>query len=301
VIPAYNGARFLAQAIESALAQTYSAVEVIVVDDGSSDETARIAQSYPVRYIGQKNSGVSAARNHGIRQSSGKYVLFLDHDDRLLPAAAEIGVSLLEQHPECVMSVGEHRFIGINGEPLGRSAKHAADRDHYLMLLEHNFVETPCSALHRRSSFSAVGFFDESVRGAEDHELYLRMARHGAIIAHEAEVSEYRLHEGSNSHDFGNMLSVSHRVLQMELPYVKNDRVKLQSHDRGLRFLARRLGRQLTRQLIKEKDLLKPENRRKLMLLRSHYLPGFAAAVLSRLLPANLLHHLLSARPGSRA
>jgi glycosyltransferase involved in cell wall biosynthesis len=298
VIPVYNGARFVAEAIESALAQTYPAIEVIVVDDGSSDGTAQVVQSFPVRYISQKNSGVSAARNHGIRQSRGKYVLFLDHDDRLLPAAAEIGVGLLEQHPECAMAVGEHRYIDTNGDQLGHSAKRAVGRDHYLMLLQHNFVETPCSALHRRSSFSTAGFFDESVGGAEDHELYLRTARHSAIVAHEAEISEYRIHENNTSRDAGNMLSVSHRVMQMEAPYVKDDRAKQQSHLLGVRFVGRRFGRQLTRQLIGEKHLLKPENRQKLKLLRSHYPAGFAAAVLSRLLPASLVNFLLSLRPG---
>jgi len=295
IIPCYNAERYIAETLDSVFAQTYPAIEVLVVDDGSSDNTVRIAKSYNVRLIQQKNRKVSAARNNGIRQSRGKYVLFLDHDDRLLPGAVEVGVRVLEQHPECVMAVGEHRYIGSNGEPLGRSGKNVAGRDPYLELLEHNFVETPCSALHRRSSLFTAGMFDESIFGAEDHELYLRLARCGSIIAHDEEVAEYRQHESNSSRDASMMLEVSNRVMQMQLPYVQDDQEKLEHHQKGVRFVARRFGRQLTRQLIEEKRALKPENRERLELLRNHYTPGFAAAVLSRLLPDSVLDRLLGA------
>jgi hypothetical protein len=178
---------------------------------------------------------------------------------------------------------------------LGRSAKEVGERDPYLVLLEHNFVETPCSALHRRSSLFTAGMFDESLFGAEDHELYLRLARSGSIIAHDQEVSEYRQHETNSSRDASMMLEVSHRVMQMQLPYVQDDQEKLEYHQKGLRFVARRFGRQLTRQLIEEKRALKPENRERLELLRNHYTPGFAAAVLSRLLPSSVVDRLLGA------
>src|SRR5271169_5477752 len=80
VIPCYNSARYLAETIQSILAQTYPQVEIIVVDDGSTDATPKIAQSYPVQYVHQTNRGISAARNTGVVHSRGKYVQFLDHD-----------------------------------------------------------------------------------------------------------------------------------------------------------------------------------------------------------------------------
>jgi glycosyltransferase involved in cell wall biosynthesis len=296
IIPCYNAERYIAETLESVFAQTYPTIEVVVVDDGSTDNTVEVLKSYKVQLIQQRNRGVSAARNNGIRHSRGKYVLFLDHDDRLLPKAVAVGVRVLEEHPDCVMAVGEHRYIGSNGEPLGRSGKHMGDRDPYLVLLEHNFVETPCSALHRRSTLFTAGMFDESLFGAEDHELYLRLARSGSIIAHEEEVSEYRQHESNSSRDASMMLEVSHRVMQMQLPYVQDDQEKLEHHQKGVRFVARRFGRKLTRQLIEEKRPLKPENRERLELLRNHYTPGFAAAVLSRLVPGSVLNLLLSSR-----
>jgi glycosyltransferase involved in cell wall biosynthesis len=295
VIPCYNSARYLAETIESVRLQTYPRIEIIVVDDGSTDETASIVRSCGVRYIYQTNRGISAARNAGILHSQGKYVLFLDHDDRLLPRAVETGVKLLEEHPDCTLAVGEHRYIGPDGAAIGYSNKCAVGRDHYQMLLESNFVETPCSVLHRRSGLAQTGVFDESLLGAEDHELYLRTARQGNWVAHEAPVAEYRLHESSTSRNAERMLEVSYRVLEMELPFVEGDREKLRAHRRGVKFVERHYGRRLTRELLGT-NLTTPENRRKLKLLRRHYRLGFAAVLVSRFLPPKLLNLLLASR-----
>jgi glycosyltransferase involved in cell wall biosynthesis len=304
VIPCYNSARFLGEAIESVLLQTYPRIEIILVDDGSTDETAQIARSYPVQYIYQANRGISAARNTGIFRAQGKYVLFLDHDDRLLPRGVETGVELLEEHPECSVAVGEHRYIGADGQPIGCSNKRAAGRDPYPMLLEHNFIETPCSALHRRSGLALTGVFDESVQGAEDHELYLRTARQSACIAHEVPVAEYRLHETNTSRDAEKMLLVSYRVMEMELPYLKGDPEKLRLHRRGVKFLERQYGRRLTRELINKGRPITQEYQRKLERLRQHYVLGFAVVLVSLFLPSKLLNLLLPSHgivPGKRS
>ena len=102
VIPCWNQARFLGEAIQSVLRQTYGNTEIIVVDDGSSDETSIVARSFPgVRCIGQKNGGLASARNTGLSASRGDYVIFLDADDRLLPIAIQAGLNCLAQHPQC--------------------------------------------------------------------------------------------------------------------------------------------------------------------------------------------------------
>src|ERR687894_2072239 len=95
VIPCYNQAHFLGEAIESVLSQTYPHFEIVVVDDGSTDNTSEVASGYPpdkVRLIRQENKGLSAARNAGLGRSGGEYVVFLDSDDRLLAEALEVGV-----------------------------------------------------------------------------------------------------------------------------------------------------------------------------------------------------------------
>jgi glycosyltransferase involved in cell wall biosynthesis len=295
VIPCYNSSRYLAETIESILAQTYPRVEIIVVDDGSTDATPEIAQSYPVQYFFQRNRGISAARNTGVLQSRGKYVQFLDHDDRLLPEAFALGVKLLEEHPECSMAVGEHRYIQADGTGIGCSHKHRASGDHYEVLLEHNFIETPCSVLHRRSALELTGLFDEKVQGAEDYELYLRTARQMPLITYAAPVAEYRLHDANASGNAEQMFLVSLQVLEMERPYLKGDQKKLQMHRRGIRFVQREFGRRLTREMIGNRQH-SADSKRKLEVLRRNYRTGWVAVMVSRFLPASLVNKLIMAR-----
>ena len=102
IIPCYNGARFLSETIESDLAQTYPHFEVIVVNDGSIDTTEEVVSRYfGVRYIRQENQGVAIARNTGLSESHGAYVVFLDQEDRLLPNALEVGINCLKTHTDC--------------------------------------------------------------------------------------------------------------------------------------------------------------------------------------------------------
>jgi hypothetical protein len=295
VIPCYNSARYLGETIESVLAQTYARVEVIVVDDGSTDETPKIAQSYPVQYVYQTNAGISAARNTGVAHSRGEYVQFLDHDDRLLPTAFEVGVKILEERPECAMAIGEHRYIQADGTEIGYSRKHTIGRDHYAELLEHNFIETPCSVLHRRSALELTGLFAEKVQGAEDYELYLRTARQCPVLTHDVAVAEYRLHDANISGNAERMFLVSLEVLNMELPYVQGDQEKLRMHRRGVRFAQREFGRRLTRELIGNRQQ-SDDNRRKMGVLWRNYRAGWLAVMVSRVLPARLVNWLIVAR-----
>src|SRR5215212_9338337 len=116
IIPCYNQAHFLGEAIESVLSQSYKNFEIIVVDDGSSDNTSEVASSYEeVRLVRQENRGLSAARNAGITHSEGEYLVFLDADDRLLPKALEAGLECFEAHPECALVAGHSKFIRADG------------------------------------------------------------------------------------------------------------------------------------------------------------------------------------------
>jgi glycosyltransferase involved in cell wall biosynthesis len=289
VIACYNAARYLAETLDSVASQTYPRIEVIVVDDGSSDATATVAQSFPVTYVHQENQGVSIARNTGILHCRGKYIQFLDHDDRLLPEAIETGVRVLEQYPEISMAVGEHRYIAVDGTTLGYSSKSKVGRNPYLRLLTHNFIEAPCSVLHRRSDLPETNIFDTTVQGAEDYELYLRIARQHQLTVHEAVVAEYRLHDGSLSQNAEKMMLATNRVLQMEQPFLEGSQTKMRQLDRGRLFARRHFGRRLTRELIRAGWAKVPEARRKRQLLWRNYPLGFIAVALSRLLPARLL------------
>jgi glycosyltransferase involved in cell wall biosynthesis len=294
VIACYNSARYLAETLTSLARQTYPSIEIVVVDDGSTDATSTIAQSFPVTYLHQQNQGVSVARNTGILHCHGKYIQFLDHDDLLLPDAIETGVRLLEEHPEIAMTVGEHRYISIDGTPLGNSNKCTVGGNHYLALLTHNFIEAPCSVLHRRSTLPETNIFNTTVQGAEDYELYLRIAREHRLMVHEGVVAEYRLHDGSLSQNAERMMMVTNRVLQLERPYLEGSQTKMRQLDRGHHFARRLFGRRLTRELIRSGWVKHPEAQRKRRLLRRFYPLGFVALALSRILPARLFHRPVS-------
>src|ERR671910_1122682 len=117
VIPCYNQAHFLGEAIESVLSQSYPHHEIVVVDDGSTDDTSEVASRYDgVRLVRQENRGLAGARNTGIRHSEGDYLVFLDADDRLLPEALRAGVECFESHPECAFVFGRFRYISVDGK-----------------------------------------------------------------------------------------------------------------------------------------------------------------------------------------
>src|SRR5204863_2461379 len=116
VIPCYNQAHFLPEAIESALSQTHRPIEVIVVDDGSPDNAAEVVARYPhVRYVRQENQGLGGARNAGFRVSKGEYIVFLDADDRLTPNALESHLACFAVHSEAGFVVGDIDQIARDG------------------------------------------------------------------------------------------------------------------------------------------------------------------------------------------
>jgi glycosyltransferase involved in cell wall biosynthesis len=195
VIPCYNQAHFLSEAIESVLAQTYPHFEIGVVDDGSTDNTQEVASRYPgVRCVRQENLGLAEARNTGIRRSNGSFLVFLDADDRLLPNALEAGLSSMKAHPECAFVAGRYRYIAFDGSPLLTPQPPRVERDHYLALLKRNHIAAPVTVMYRRPVFEYVKGFDSSVSPVDDYDLYLRIAREFPIHCHERVIAEIRQH-----------------------------------------------------------------------------------------------------------
>jgi glycosyltransferase involved in cell wall biosynthesis len=240
VIPCYNQARFLGEAVESVLAQTHPHFEVVVVDDGSTDETSEVAARYPkVRYFRQENSGRPAApRNRGLRESHGEYVVFLDSDDRLLPNALEAGLRHLGEHPECAFTSGLCRALSSDGLSLAAVSLPGARNDHYAALLSKNYILTPGAVMFRRAAVEAAGGFDISPekRGSEDYDLYLRLARASPVHGHDEIVIEYREHDNNLSGDSGQMLKSTLAVLRAQRDFVRGDRGRGEAYRKGLRF-----------------------------------------------------------------
>lgn len=194
IIPSFNYGRFLGDAIESALGQTLSPVEVIVVDDGSQDDSREVARRYPVRLIEQENAGVSAARNRGASEAKGDFLVFLDADDVLEPTyLARCWDALRTAPPNVAYAYTQMRHFG-QCESLYESAPFSKQR-----VLEGNLVHV--SALLRRGAFEGAGGFDESAKlGLEDADLWVRLLERGQIgVFVEEPLLRYRQHGQSRN------------------------------------------------------------------------------------------------------
>jgi glycosyltransferase involved in cell wall biosynthesis len=224
IIPTFNQAHFLTDAIMSILAQTRPADEIIVVDDGSTDDPAAVVARFQnIQLIRQDNRGPSAARNTGLFRSSANYVVFLDADDRLLPTALETGLRCIASRPDCAFVYGAIRSISETGKPNGSNFFIPINGDAHLAFLNNNLISMPAAALYRRSCLLAVNGWDESMRRCEDHDIYLRMAQRYAIVGHPDLVAEYRMHGQNTSKNNVEQLKAALRLYDLHETRVATD------------------------------------------------------------------------------
>lgn len=181
VIPVYNGSNYMREAIDSALAQTYDNIEIIVINDGSKDNTEEIAKSYgdKIRYFSKKNGGVATALNMGIANMRGDYFSWLSHDDMYKPDKVEKNVAVLRNDPMCIAysdyeTMDEKQvYIGtISSKRLHRAGNYEFGLFPLICGLIHG-----CSLLIHRTYFETYGVFDESLRSTQDYDLWLKMFR----------------------------------------------------------------------------------------------------------------------------
>jgi glycosyltransferase involved in cell wall biosynthesis len=204
VIPVYNGAAFVADAIESVLAQTHPAAECIVVDDGSTDATAEIVARFdaPVRLIRQANSGVSAARNRGGTASGARYVAFLDADDAWAPEKLERQLAAAASASGAALVVCDVETFDETGV-LGRVAMRPGPDTLRDMVLFEGVETVSCSstALLERSLFDALGSFDPKLSQSADWDLLARALLAGPVVSVPEPLVRYRVHGANMSHN----------------------------------------------------------------------------------------------------
>lgn len=180
VIPAYNYARFLPVAVESCLKQDYPNFEVVVIDDGSKDNTREVMAKYgpPVRYVYQANAGLSAARNSGIREARFDIVAFLDADDLLLPTHLSDSMAALAKLPPEYALIGcDYAPIDVDGKPLAHTVHTAVVPGEVHLkdiLMRTRF--SPTGAVAKKEVFTQVGGFDTALRSTEDRDMWIRIA-----------------------------------------------------------------------------------------------------------------------------
>lgn len=224
VIPCYNQGHYLREALESVRTAITRPVDVIVVDDGSSDETGAVAASTAgTTYVRQANAGLAAARNRGLEEARGDYVAFLDADDRFAAGGLDVGAAALDAHPDCAFVYGRCLMMAADGSPMPTPEQPRLERDHYRELLRRNVVWMPAMAMFRREAVVRAGGFDPMVNASADYRLYLRIARTSPVYDHAQVVALYRQHGANMSRNAARMLRESLMVLAAEWPLVRGN------------------------------------------------------------------------------
>jgi glycosyltransferase involved in cell wall biosynthesis len=224
IIPCYNQGKFLQECIESVLNQTYRSLEIIIVDDGSTDDTRDVARRFPVlKYVHQNNAGPAQARNNGFNVSTGNYLIFLDADDRLLPNGIEENLNFLNRNPDSVFVSGQIRMIAENGSFMNTPEITCVLANHYRTLLESNYIWTTGCVMFRRSIFESFQF-DKEFLGPEDWKLYLCIARKHPVCSHANVIVEHRMHKGKLTGNAALLLRDSLNMLRQEWDFVRGNK-----------------------------------------------------------------------------
>jgi glycosyltransferase involved in cell wall biosynthesis len=220
IIPTYNHAQFVRETLESIFAQTYTNTEVIVINDSSVDETETVLLPFIrmgwVRYYRQENKGMAGARNLGIEAAQGKYVAFLDDDDRWPPDKLAWQVQGLEENPQAVLIYGTMRSFG-EGPEKNSPGGTAPSGEVWREFLRQNWIFSPGQTLMRAETVRAVGGFDGSLWGSDDWDLYIRLAAQGEFIFQDRLALHYRMHQANASRDSWKMYLNSRRVWRKHL------------------------------------------------------------------------------------
>jgi len=200
VIPAFNSERYIAECIDSVLNQTYQNIEIIIIDDGSTDNTVNIISKYKsdkIKLFNQKNSGPGAARNYGVKQASGMWVAFIDADDIWLPD------KILKQLNHCSKHVWSHTDLFFHGNTYPKYTKTTElTSKHSGFILKHLLVENSIgtsSVLLNKEIFLEFGGFNTDLRALQDWDLWLRIAEKYEICYLDEPLVYYRVHSDSTS------------------------------------------------------------------------------------------------------
>jgi glycosyltransferase involved in cell wall biosynthesis len=288
VIPCHNYARYLARAIESVLGQTRPATEVIVVDDGSTDETVSVAAGYDVVCISQPQQGVSGASNSGLAAAGGDYVLYLDADDELVPDALETLAACADAHPEAGFVYGHQLFVSDDGEPIADRPDWAAffttclTGDVYAYALRNGHpLRAPGATRSRRAGGRAGGA--HRLERAQDLDLNLRIVRDHPIACNDRIVLRSRIHGGNQVFQYGPGLRGAVQAQRLQRQYVRQNPRYADDYKTGLRLAQRYWGSRLADQIATEARAGKRRAALRSFRLLARYAPVEAARLAARI------------------
>ncbi|RYZ54950.1 MAG: glycosyltransferase [Sphingobacteriales bacterium] len=235
IIPCYNHGMYLNEAIMSVYRQTYPNMEIIVVDDGSDDDTRDICALYSeVKYVRTARVGLSAARNIGVMFATGSFLMFLDADDILYPNAAELNLFYFKRYPWAAFVSGGHDRIDKDGNIMETRESVQKIGDNYQALLQGNYIGMQATVMYRRELFFAF-HFDPKLKACEDYDLNLRIARHFSCASHTNKIAGYRIHDANMSHNKTMMYEMAMTVLKNQEGYIRQQDEK-ENYSRGLEY-----------------------------------------------------------------
>ena len=236
VIPAYNAMKYLPATVESVLQQTFTDFEVLIINDGSSDNilewTTQITDPR-VRVISQENKGLSGARNTGINNSSGEYIAFIDADDLWLPSKLEKQVKSLDNNPQAGLVYTWTAWTDETGKPTGVIV--ASDIEGYVweQMVVNDKISNGSSAMVRRICFDKVGLFDTELTSSEDRDMWIRLAAHYHFAVVKEPLTLYRRHSQSMSKNRPKMLKNIRRVFEKTFESVPTELLYLRNRSYG--------------------------------------------------------------------
>lgn len=232
IITTYNYANFLPKAIESVLNQTYKNFEIIVIDDGSTDNARSvIKESWLVKYFYQENKGISAARNAGIKKCKGDYIVFLDADDWLETDALEQNLNVIKDKPDIAFVSGNYYFVRA-GKSKPEHVSVSVTDQHYAQLLCNNYIGMLAAVIFRQWVFKEFEY-DESLQACEDYDLYLNIARKYPVIHHPKFIATYYFHTAGLSHRYKVMMDSIYTVIKKQAPHI-NSAAEKSAYTKGL-------------------------------------------------------------------
>src|SRR3989344_2882818 len=200
VIPTFNDKHYICQAIDSVLAQTYKNIEILVIDDGSSDGTEDMLKKYKnkIKYIYQENKGLSGARNAGLKMAQGKYISLLDADDIYHKERIKNQIKFLENDHDYALSYSDVRHFRDGENKLMRLKYQYYSGNIFEKLLKKNFI-APSSVLFKKEMINKIGYFDEDLKKSADWDHWLRMANAGYKFKYLSEALTYiRIRQSGN-------------------------------------------------------------------------------------------------------
>ncbi|MGB5963087.1 MAG: glycosyltransferase family A protein [Coleofasciculaceae cyanobacterium] len=240
VIPAYNAMRYLPETMETALAQTFTDFEVLVVNDGSTDNTAEWVSQVTdprVRIVSQENKGLAGARNTGIAHAKGEYIAYLDADDLWEPTKLEKQVRCLDENPEVGLVYTWTALADQYGKSTGRVISSHAEGNVWHELIEFNMVCCGSTPLIRRSCFDVVGLFSPDVSPSDDWDMWLRIANKFSFGVVKEALIRYRQHPSNSSKNFQLMLDTSRTLIERTFASAPTESLYLRNRSYGSIYL----------------------------------------------------------------